>query len=84
MRRRVGQARREALRVRGVGRGEHGRPGCHALLGEAEVYVVRREQAEAAVMVLDVVPGEEVVAVGAGVLDRAEARREVRAGTSAS
>ncbi len=64
--------------MRGVGRGEHGRSRRHALLRPAVVNVGRRQQAEAGVMVLGVVPGEEDVAVGAGILDRAEARRECR------
>jgi hypothetical protein len=38
------------------------------MLGQAGVHVMRREQAEAAVMMFDVVPGEERVAVGPGVL----------------
>ena len=62
-----------------VGRGEHGRARRDALLGQAVVHVGGRQQAEADVMVLGVVPGEEDVAVGSGVLDRAEALRERRA-----
>ena len=38
-----------------------------------------REQADAAVMVLGVVPGKEALEKAACILDRAEARREVRA-----
>ena len=68
----------EAFGVRGVGRGEHGRARRDALVGVAMVHVVGRQQAEAAVPVLGVVPGEERVAVGAGIVDRAEALREVR------
>ena len=62
----------------GIDGGEHGRPGRDALLGQAEVHVVRGEQAKTAVMMGDVVPGEKDVAVGADTLDRAEPRREVR------
>lgn len=62
----------------GIGGGKHGRPGRHALVGQAEVHVVRGEQAKTAVMVFDVVPAEEDVAVGADILDRAEPRWEVR------
>ena len=51
----------------GIGRGENGGPCGHALLGQAEVHVVRGEQAKTAVMVCDVVPGEEDVAVGADI-----------------
>ena len=64
-RRRPWEAAREAFRVDGIGGGEHGRPGRHALLGQAEVHVVRGEQAKTAVMMCDVVPGEKDVAVGA-------------------
>src|SRR3990172_6716551 len=77
-RRRLWEAAREALRVCGMGRGEHGGRRGHALLGEAVVHIMGRQQSQAAVMMFDVVPGEEDVAVGAGVLDRAEPRRESR------
>src|SRR5438093_2392455 len=43
------------------------------------VYVGGRQQAEARVMVLGVVPGEEDVTVSPGVLDRAETSRKRRA-----
>ena len=66
------QAGEEALGMLGVGRGEHGRSRRDALLGHAMVHVGGRQQAEAGVMMLGVVPREEDVAVGAGVLDRAE------------
>ncbi len=56
----------EAFRVRGVGRGEHEGSRGHALLGHAVMHVSGREQAEGRVMVLGVVPGEEDVAVSAG------------------
>jgi hypothetical protein len=42
------------------------------------MHVGGRQQAEGGMMVFGVVPAEEGMAVGASVLDRAEARREVR------
>src|SRR5262249_8179165 len=69
----------EALRVRGVGRGEHSCARGEALRGPAVVDVGRRQQPKADVMMLGVVPGEEDMAVSPCVLDRAEARRERRA-----
>jgi hypothetical protein len=42
-----------------VGRGEHGRAHCDALLGQAVVHVGGRQQAEPDVMVLGVVPGKK-------------------------
>ena len=62
-----------------MSRGEHDRSRRHALVGQAVVDVMGRQEPKAAVPVLGVVPGEEGVAVRAGVLDRAEARRERRA-----
>ena len=62
----------EPFRVRGVGRGEHDRSRRHALLSQAVMHVGWRQQAETCVMVLVVVPGEENLAVGPGILDRAE------------
>ena len=53
---RPGEAGGEAFRVDGIGRGEHGRPCGDALLGQAKVHVVRGEQAQAAVMMGDVLP----------------------------
>ena len=67
----------EALRSRGVGRGEHAGPRRLAIGREPNVHVVRRVQAEAGVPVLGVVPGEEVGAVRARMLERAEALREI-------
>jgi hypothetical protein len=61
----MGQTREEAFRMRGIGRGEHGRPRRDACLGQAMMHVRGREQAEAGMMVLGVVPGEKDVAVGA-------------------
>src|SRR6266566_2217377 len=71
-------ARGKALGVGRIGRGEHAGALGHALLGQAEVHGVGREQAEAAVVMFGVVPGEEVLAVSTRVLDRAEAVRERR------
>ena len=59
-----------------VGRGEHGRSCRDTLLGQAVMHVGGRQQAEAGMMVLGVVPGKEAVAVRSGVLDRAEASRK--------
>ena len=53
--------------------GEHGGASFDALLGAAVVHVGRPVEADAAVVVLVVIPGEEVDAVRAGVLDAAEA-----------
>ena len=78
MRRRVRHARREAFRVGDMGRGERRRSRSHALIGQAVMHIRGRQQSKARMMVLGVVPGEEDVAVGSGILDRAEARREVR------
>ena len=74
----VGDAGGEALRMRGVRSGEHGRPRGDALLGEAVMHVGGRQQAEPGVMVLGVVPGEKDVAVGPRVLDRTEPLGEGR------
>ena len=60
----MGQTGGETLRVNGIGGGEHGRPGRHLLVGQAKVHVMRGEQAQAAVMMCDVVPREENVAMG--------------------
>jgi hypothetical protein len=65
----------EALRVRRVCRGQHGGPGRHSMLSQTVMHVVGRQQTEAGVMVLGVVPGAEDVAVPARVLDRADALR---------
>ncbi len=64
--------------MRRVRRGEHRGALGHALLGQAEVHVVGREQPEAAVVMFGVVPGEEDVPVGPRVLERAEPVRERR------
>ena len=62
-----------------VGRREHSRSRRDTLLGQAVMHVNGRQQAEAGMMVLSVVPGEEALAVRSGVLNRAEPLREVRA-----
>jgi hypothetical protein len=49
-----------------------------SLLRAARMNVARRQQANANMMVLFVVPGKEIDAVGARVFDAAESRREVR------
>jgi hypothetical protein len=59
-----------------IRRGEHGGALGHALLGQAEVHIVGREQPEAAMVMLGVVPGEEDVPVGPGVWERAKPLRE--------
>ena len=66
----MGRRSGETCRVRRIGRREHGRPRGKALLCKAVVYIGRRQQAEARMMVLGVVPREEEVAVSPGVLDR--------------
>ena len=74
-----GDAAHEALRVHLVGGGEDGGAGIDALLRAAVVDVRRPMEADAAVVVLVVVPGEEVDAVGAGILDAAEALGKIGA-----
>ena len=78
-RRRVRLAGGESFRARGIGRGEHGRPRRNAPLGQAVMNVIGREQSQTAVVMFVVIPGEEDMAVGPGILDRAEAVREGRA-----
>ena len=50
------QAGGEAFGMLGVGRGEHGRSRRDALFGHAMVHVGGRQQAEARMMVIGVVP----------------------------
>ena len=57
---------------------EHLDPALPLLDGEAVVHRVRREQAETTVVMLVVVPVEEVDTEAARVLQRAEARGETR------
>ena len=75
----MGQAAGESFRVRRVGRGEHGRPLGDTLLGQTVMHVGRCQQAEADMMVFGVVPREEDVAIGPGILDRGEPLGEGRA-----
>ncbi len=55
-----------------------------AVFGEAEVYVSRRQQPKAGVVVLLIVPAEEVAAETTGVFNAAEALEESLVGISAS
>src|SRR6266508_4724027 len=75
---RLRQPSGESLGVRRVRLGENRRARRQALLGQPVVNVVRGQQAEPAVAVLGVVPGEEDLAVRAAILDRAKTLREVR------
>src|SRR5947209_20517938 len=68
---------REALRMTSEGFGQHLCTSLSLRGGEPVVHIVRREQPEPDVMVLGVVPGEEVAAEAAHVLERAEALRKV-------
>ena len=74
----------EPLGMGEVGGGQHLGPGFLDGCGPAVVDVGGGVQAESAVTVLVVVPGEEVLAVRPGGLDRGEAARGTRAGTSGS
>jgi len=63
-----------------VPRERHGKHACLLFAfrhGEPMVDIMRREQPEFDVVMLGVVPGEEVAAEGAAVFERAEAAREV-------
>lgn len=75
----MGDAGGETLRVGSMGRGKHHPSRSGALFRQAVMHVGGHQQAEARMMVLGVVPEEEDLAVGAGVLDRAEPRRKRRA-----
>ena len=75
----LGQLPHEALRVRGVGGQEHPLPGVTHRGGLPVVHSGRRHQPDARVAMLAVVPGEERLAEGAGVLEATEAFREIRA-----
>jgi hypothetical protein len=72
---RMRQTRGEAFRMRGVSRSEHGRPRGDALLSQAVMHVGRRQQDEAGMIVFRVVPREEDMVVGPGILDRAGYRQ---------
>src|SRR5206468_4652353 len=69
---RSGQPCDEALGMGGVGGGEHPSPRRDPLLGKPVVDLVGREQAEARVVMLGVVPRKEDVPEAARVLDRSE------------
>ena len=80
--RKLGRTRRladEALGMSGVGGGEHLGAGVVGVLGLAVVDDLGGQQADARVAVLGVVPAEEVLAEGSGLLDRGEAVREAGA-----
>jgi hypothetical protein len=76
--RRLGWLADEPLGVGGVGGVQHRASREGDLLGAAVVDVGRGEQADPRVAMLDVVPAEEALAEGAGVLERAEPVREGR------
>jgi hypothetical protein len=57
----MGEPSEKSLRMCSVGPGEHGPSRRQALLGQAMMHISGRQQAEARVMVLSVVPGEEDV-----------------------
>ena len=62
----------EPLRISGVGRAEDGTPLRGHGSGFAEMHYSRREQRQARVVMLVVVPVEEPLAEAASVLDAAE------------
>ena len=64
--------------MRRIGRCEHNRPRRDAFLGQTLMHVSGRQEPEARMMMLGVVPGEEPVAVRAGILDRAKSLRKHR------
>src|SRR5512132_4582665 len=70
--RRLGKLADEPLGMGGIGSSEHLGSGRLDLLGPAVVDVCGGQQADSGVVVLDVVPGEEVLAEDAGVLDGTE------------
>ena len=63
-----------------VGGGEHSRARGDALLGQAVMHVGGRQQAEADVMMLGVVPGEEDVGVACALQEPAGRARRPLAG----
>jgi hypothetical protein len=75
----LGEPAGETLRVRLVGRGQHGRPRGDALLSQAVMHIGRGQQSKARVPMVGVVPEEEDLAVSSSVLDRAEPLGECRA-----
>ena len=77
----MGRPSGETFRVHRIGRREHGRSRHHAFLAQAVMHVGGRQQAEAGMMVLGVIPGEETVTVRPSILDRAFQRwRNTRPG----
>src|SRR5215468_12617248 len=69
---RMGRAGEKSLWMSGIGPGEHGRPHSDAFLDQAVMHVGGRQQPEAQMMMIGVVPDEERVAVRPDILDRAE------------
>jgi hypothetical protein len=76
--RRLGWVADEPLGMRGVGAVEHLGAGAGDGLAAAVVHIGRGQQRDPAVVVLVVIPAEEALAEGAGVVDRAEAVGEGR------
>ncbi len=68
----------ESLGVSNLGSLEHDGSIGVTLFGETEVHVAGRQQTEASVMMLVVVPAKEVTTEAACVLNAAEASRKVR------
>ena len=68
----------ESFRISSIGLGEDVLPAPNYLLSPAVMQHFRCQQTDAAVMVLDVVPGEEVLAEAPGILDAAKAIRKLR------
>ena len=68
----------EAFGIAGIGRVENLLPLLDDLASPAVMQHLRGEQGDAAVMMLVVVPGEELLAKGAGIFDGAEALGEFR------
>ncbi len=77
-RRRLRHAAGKPLGMRGMRRRQDLGAGHDARLGQAVVDIVGREQAEAGVAVLGVVPGEEDLAMRPGILDRGTLRARQR------
>src|SRR5262249_59502539 len=73
---RMGRAGEKSLWMSGIGPGEHGRPRSYAFVGQAVMHVGRRQQPQAQMMMLGVIPDEECVAVRPDILNRAETRPE--------
>ena len=75
---RVGRLVDEALRVSGIGRHEHLVPGGLHQVGSPLVHGHRRHQPDTRVAMLAVVPGEEPLTEGAGLVEAAKPFREIR------